>query len=456
MRASLLLTFSLWGTAFLAAALPTQTALPQQIAPSSLGPTPTLALRAALPSFTGVSVSSYSYSHKSLSLHLPTSTCVQTITPDKNGYVPPGSCGALWDYNPSFGAAIVFSVLFGMLLIAHLAQAIAYRKGFCWVIVMASLWEFASYGFRTAGTRHQQSSSLATVSQILVLLAPIWVNAFAYMVFARIVHFFSPTRKVWKISPSILAFIFVSLDITSFIIQLIGGGMAGPGASPAAQQKGVHIYMGGIGLQEFFIVCFSALVIKFHFEQTTAEKTGRLAGDKLRWKWILYALYICLLAITVRIIFRLIEFSRGFGTNNPLPHKEAYFYALEALPMFFGILIWNAIHPGRFMQGPDAKLPPSWLSRKLCCCCHRKGKSRGGHERLASNANYEELKALRSRDPSPAQAERRGQPYDYEYQPSGDTLNVREPFRPMGAYNPPSRGVSPARSAPQPTSWVDA
>jgi hypothetical protein len=122
------------------------------------------------------------------------------------------------------------------------------------------------------------------------------------------------------------------------------------------------------------------------------------------------------------------------------------------VPMLIAILIWNSIHPGRYMQGPNSKLPPSWLSRKLCCCCHRKGKSRGGHERLGSNADYEELKALRSREPSPAPSERVGEQFDYRY-PTGDTLNVREPFRPHTAYNPPSRGTSPARPPPEPTSW---
>jgi hypothetical protein len=83
------------------------------------------------------------------------------------------------------------------------------------------------------------------------------------MVFARMVHFYSPTRKVWLFSPSILALIFVTLDIVSFITQLIGGGMAGPGASSESQKKGLNIYMGGIGMQEGFIVLFLGLVVTF-------------------------------------------------------------------------------------------------------------------------------------------------------------------------------------------------
>jgi hypothetical protein len=190
------------------------------------------------------------------------------------------------------------------------------------------------------------------------------------MIFARIVHFYSPTRKVWFFSSSILALIFVTLDIVSFVIQLIGGGMAGPGSSADSQKKGLNIYMGGIGMQEGFIVLFLALVIKFHRDQLQAERVGRLTADKLvGWKCLTWALYGCLLAITIRIIYRLAEFSAGLGASNPLPSNEPVLYVLESTPMWLAILVWNIVHPGRFIQGEDAKMPPSWLSRHLCCCC---------------------------------------------------------------------------------------
>ncbi|KAK3620054.1 hypothetical protein LTR56_023637 [Elasticomyces elasticus] len=216
---------------------------------------------------------------------------------------------------------------------------------------MAALWETIAYAFRALGSKNQQSSGIATVAQILVLVAPIWVNAFAYMVFARIVHFYSPTRKVWFFSPSILALIFVTLDIASFVIQLIGGGMAGPGASADSQQKGLNIYMGGIGMQEGFIVLFLGLVIKFHRDQLRTERIGRLSADKITgWRWLIWALYGCLATITIRIIYRLAEFSAGLGTSNPLPSNEALLYVLESTPMWLAILVWNIVHPGRFVR----------------------------------------------------------------------------------------------------------
>jgi len=58
---------------------------------------------------------------KTIDIVIP--TCIQTIIPDKNGYVPPGTCGSLYNYYPSFISAVIFSLAFGMLTISHIFQA---------------------------------------------------------------------------------------------------------------------------------------------------------------------------------------------------------------------------------------------------------------------------------------------------------------------------------------------
>lgn len=149
--------------------------------------------------------------------------------------------------------------------------------------------------------------------------------------------------------------------------------MAGPCASADSQKQGLNIYMGGIGMQEGFIVFFLGLVIKFHRDQLQAERHGRLPPRQtMGWRPLLWALYGCLFAITTRIIYRLVEFSAGLGASNPLPSEESALYVLESTPMWVAIFLWNTVHPGRFIYGEDAKMPPSWLSRHLCCCCRKK------------------------------------------------------------------------------------
>ncbi|RGP76960.1 hypothetical protein FLONG3_4898 [Fusarium longipes] len=298
----------------------------------------------------------YTRPAKTIQIVIP--TCVQTFEPDENGYLPPGTCNANWNYYPNFSAAAVFAVLFAILTGAHIWQAARYKKSWCWVIIMAGIWETTAFTFRAISTKHQQSIGVLLVFQIFILLAPIWVNAYAYMTLGRMVYYFIPNHSLLGMPAVTLAAIFVGLDIVSFIIQLIGGSLAGPGSPPDEQLKAIHIYMGGIGLQEFFIIIFIILCIAFQrkMHEIRAEKGIRsfIASDCGK---LLLALYFSLAMISVRIIYRLIEFSGGEGQRNPLMTHEIYFYILEAAPMFLALLVFNIVHPGKTMQGPLSEMP---------------------------------------------------------------------------------------------------
>ena len=87
---------------------------------------PSLGLRAPDPSPDKASIKPFTLA--SIHLDLPSNTCHPTIAPDKNGFVPPTECNALYRFYPSFAAAVIFSLLFGVVTVAHVAQAAAYRK----------------------------------------------------------------------------------------------------------------------------------------------------------------------------------------------------------------------------------------------------------------------------------------------------------------------------------------
>ncbi|KAJ7242162.1 RTA1 like protein-domain-containing protein [Mycena haematopus] len=312
-----------------------------------------------------ITVAGHTNAHETVAGHTVTlvlPTCIQTEIPDKNGFVPPGTCHALYDFYPSFAAAVLFSLLFGVVTTLHITQAAKRKTTFCWVIIMACFWEFFSFVTRAISTKYQQNAGLVLVSQILVLIAPLWVNAFDYIILGRMVHFFLPSRSILGISGSLLGTIFVLLDVVSFIIQIIGGSIAGPTAPQSEVFKGIHIYMGGIGLQQFFIFILLGLAAHLHRQLSTLERNGT---GKKNWRPLLFTLYLSLGLITIRIFFRLIEFSAGEEPDkNPLPFHEAYFYVFEAVPMLFALAAMNVVHPGSVLVGPDADMPG--LKTLLC------------------------------------------------------------------------------------------
>ncbi|KAJ7763999.1 RTA1 domain-containing protein [Mycena maculata] len=283
-----------------------------------------------------------------ITLVLP--TCIQTEIPDKNGFVPPGTCHALYDFYPSFAAAVLFSVFFGVVTALYIAQAVKCKTTFCWVIIVACFWEFSSFVTRANTTKYQQNAGLALVSQILVLIAPLWVNAFDYIVLGRMIHFFLPSHSILGISGSLLGIAFVMLDVVSFVVQLIGGSLAGPTAPESEVFKGIHIYMGGIGLQQFFIFIFLGLAARLHRQLLTLERNGT---GKKNWRPLLFTLYA-----NTHLLPSYIEFSAGNEADkNPLPFHEAYFYVFEAVPMLFALAAMNVVHPGLVLVGADADMP---------------------------------------------------------------------------------------------------
>ncbi|KAJ7336117.1 hypothetical protein DFH08DRAFT_813364 [Mycena albidolilacea] len=61
---------------------------------------------------------------------------------------------------------------------------------------MGGLWETGGLVLRVFSVLHTTSSAFAIPSQLIVILAPLWINAFLYVLMARFVYFFLPSRRV--------------------------------------------------------------------------------------------------------------------------------------------------------------------------------------------------------------------------------------------------------------------
>ena len=219
-------------------------------------------------------------------------TCPNTTDPN-----------VLWDFCPNIGAAYLYAILFLLTTITHLAQAIIYRKGYCWVIIMSGVWQTLAYGFRIASIMLPKSVAaysawfclilvcLFTISLIIpqslpllsqyenpyltaYQIAPLWTNAFVYMVFGRMVHNYLPTSTLFRVKAWRFGLYFVLLDIVAFLIQLFGASSASGDHVPQSRiLRGLHVYMVGVGLQQLFIFFFTYLAFRFHQKLNAQNRT---------------------------------------------------------------------------------------------------------------------------------------------------------------------------------------
>jgi hypothetical protein len=113
------------------------------------------------------------------------------------------------------------------------------------------------------------------------------------------------------------------------------------------------------------------MIVRFHVAMLRLARDGRLCNDNgggrrfATWKWLTYTLYAVLGLITIRIVFRLVEFSAGIDESaNELIGTEGYASELDAVPMMLALLLLAAVHPGLVLKGLGSEFP-SRKDRKL-------------------------------------------------------------------------------------------
>ena len=87
----------------------------------------------------------------------------------------------LWSFCPNIGAAYAFAIFFALTFISHVAQGILHRKAYTWVIAMSALWQMVAYIFRIISINNPTSLGDYAVWFVLILVAPLWTNAFVYV-----------------------------------------------------------------------------------------------------------------------------------------------------------------------------------------------------------------------------------------------------------------------------------
>lgn len=217
---------------------------------------------------------------------------------------------------------------------------------------MSALWQMLAYVFRTVTIRHVIWIGTYTAYFILMLLAPLLTNAYVYMVVGRMAYNFTNNAKIFGVKAWRMALAFIICDIVAFIIQAAGASMASGEDVPMHQVKtGLHVYMGGIGLQELVILMFFTLSLKFRQQMLRDLPANARKGPMT----LIHVVFAVLALISIRIIFRLIEYANGIESS--IVRHEAYQYIFDSTVMLIALVLFNVVHPGRIMPGTESDFP---------------------------------------------------------------------------------------------------
>ncbi|KAF3083429.1 hypothetical protein TWF569_007221 [Orbilia oligospora] len=244
-----------------------------------------------------------------------------------------------WLYCPDETLPIVFAVLFFVSGIAHAYQAWHYRNKYMPIYTLGCILLTAGLVLRayTAHSKDLQSLGLLIPSQVFVYSGPPIFSAALYFVFARICYY---VPHAAPITPYRIVRTFISLDGICELLVGAGTGMFVNTQAPERQKIGQGLLRAALILQVLLILAFAYFAVKL---QINAHRLG-LEG---KWKNSLYTLYVCEIFIMIRCFYRLVEFFEGIPGHLLL--HEAYFYALECIPMIISTGYMNFMHVSRWL-----------------------------------------------------------------------------------------------------------
>ncbi|RDW67569.1 protein RTA1 [Coleophoma cylindrospora] len=242
----------------------------------------------------------------------------------------------LWHYVPNMPLAIVFTILFCLVSVAHAWKMFVTKTWFCIPFLIGGIFEVIGYISRAAATNATGSLIPYIFQAIFILLAPVCFAASLYMVYSRVVRAVHGD-SFSLISPRWATVVFVSGDWTCLNIQSSGSGLL---VHPKQVAIGTYIIVAGLALQVLMFVVFMFCCLNFNsrFRAHVAESG---ATSDVPWQACLNMLYSTSLAILVRNIYRVVEYI--MGKDSYLQNTEWPTYVFDAALMFLvmiGFFIW--------------------------------------------------------------------------------------------------------------------
>ncbi|KAL5511882.1 hypothetical protein ACEPAH_5100 [Sanghuangporus vaninii] len=248
----------------------------------------------------------------------------------------------VFDYTPSKAGAIIVGVVLVILSISVLVRL--YRKRNWWGLCLPIGILLYAIGFfvRLASVNNPSSRGLFATSQVLIIASPGAFLAFNYIVYGRLIRTFAAGQSQYSLMrPQIVASVFITSDIVTFIVQGAGAALS---TSPDTLQTGRNVVLIGVAAQTASYAIFCVLLVHSHVK---FAKDGKSNSSNFPWA-LFYVLYFSSIFITVRAVYRLVEFIQGHG--GYLITHEVFFYCLDTVPLFLATSIHALFWPGNLIE----------------------------------------------------------------------------------------------------------
>lgn len=275
-------------------------------------------------------------------------------------------------YIPSLAGAVVACCLFSIIAILLSWQTRRYRIRYTIVLAVGAGCEALGYLFRSlsASGNRIDNFALFILMDMFVILSPLTFMAGLYVVYGRLVRRLTtstpPASKVSSLSqsesltnaapnltrfsplpPHLYTKVFVTCDISSFLIQGGGAGLIVSTKATTAE-TGKDILLAGLafGLISFCVFIFLTVWMTINVSRSMTRKEFESIGLTRDWTRLMIPIFIGELCILVRTIYRLIEFAGGYSGH--IYTTEWYLYVFDCVFMLITAAVWVPFFPAKY------------------------------------------------------------------------------------------------------------
>ncbi|KAF2650091.1 putative RTA1 domain protein [Lophiostoma macrostomum CBS 122681] len=250
----------------------------------------------------------------------------------------------LYPYTPSAIAGYIFLVLFGIAAATHVVWAIWMRTWYFIPFILGCIGEAGGYYGRAWSHQDIRNGSPYLLQMMLILGSAPLLAASIYMTLGRFIRALNAEEHA-IFRPRFITFVYVVIDIGSFVCQIMGS--ASQISGPEGARQGRLIVMGGLAVQLVALVGFIAMSATLHV-RLNRRPTMASESPHVYWRRHMRILYAVCVLVLVRNLFRLIEFAEG--ADGVIARTEALLYIFDPSLLFAAAVCWAVAHPGMLLR----------------------------------------------------------------------------------------------------------
>lgn len=219
-----------------------------------------------------------------------------------------------YGYYPNLGANAFFCATFGLFALAQIFLGIRY-KAWTWMVatVIGTVMECVGFIGRIMLHNNPWDGSGFRIQIVCLILAPSLLSASIDLTLKHVVIVFGAQTS--RIRPALYTWVFIGLDVTSIVIQAIGGAVAASATANDSVNRsmldtGNNLMLAGIIVQVAQLIAFAAVTIDYivrtkkYYKTRPVPEIGQFYLASKAFKGFCLAIVVAFCAILIRCIYR--------------------------------------------------------------------------------------------------------------------------------------------------------